>query len=95
MTTGRYICSGDRSLDHELLGAKMKSFSLAAPCGMRDPSSPSRDRTHAPCIWSADSQPLDCQGSPKIEVLISQGSPAPGTDGNMVGAQEMSVEGMN
>ena len=28
---------------------------LAAPCGMRDLSSPTRDRTRVPCIGSAES----------------------------------------
>ena len=34
-------------------------------CGMRtESSSPARDRTQAPCIGSAESYPLDHQGSP-------------------------------
>ena len=37
---------------------------LAAHYGMRDPSSPTRDWTHALCSGSMDAQPLDHQGSP-------------------------------
>ena len=37
---------------------------LAAPCSMWDLSSPTRDRTRVPCSGSAESQPLDHQGSP-------------------------------
>ena len=33
-------------------------------CGIPDPSSPTRDRTWAPCIGSLESQPLDHPGSP-------------------------------
>ena len=36
-----------------------------AMCAMRDLSSPTRDQTHAPCSGSAESQPLDGQGSPR------------------------------
>ena len=32
--------------------------------GMQDVSSPTRDRTHAPCTGITESQPLDHQGSP-------------------------------
>ena len=39
-------------------------FSLAVPRGMWDLSSPTRDRTHTPCLGSVESQPLDHQGSP-------------------------------
>ena len=39
-------------------------FFLAALHSMWDPSSPTRDRTRVPCIGSAESQPLDRQGSP-------------------------------
>ena len=31
---------------------------------MRDLSSLTRDQTHAPCVGSTESQPLDRQGSP-------------------------------
>ena len=37
---------------------------LAVPHGMWDLISPARDRTHAPCIGSAESSPVDLQGSP-------------------------------
>ena len=43
--------------------AKTLQF-LAAHYGMRDPSSPTRDWTHALCSGSMDAQPLDHQGSP-------------------------------
>ena len=39
-------------------------FFLAVPHGMWDLSSPTSDRTYIPCIGSAESQPLDFQGSP-------------------------------
>ena len=39
-------------------------FFLAMLHGMQDLSSPTRDQTHAPCIGSTESQPLDHQGSP-------------------------------
>ena len=39
-------------------------FFLAMPHGMWDLSSPTRDRTCAPCSGSMKSQPLDGQGSP-------------------------------
>ena len=41
-------------------------YFLAVLCGMRDPSSPTRDRTHAPHVGSPESQPLDLQGSPNL-----------------------------
>ena len=37
---------------------------LASPLGLGDLSSPTRDRTQAPCSVSAKSYPLDCQGIP-------------------------------
>ena len=37
-------------------------------CGLQDLSSPTRDRTHAPCSGSTESYPLDHQGSPVREV---------------------------
>ena len=39
-------------------------FWLCVPCGVWDLSSPAKDRTCAPCSRSAESLPLDCQGSP-------------------------------
>ena len=39
-------------------------FFLAAPRGMQNLSSLIRDQTHAPCRGSAESSPLDHQGSP-------------------------------
>ena len=39
-------------------------FDFGQPSGMWDPSSRTRDRTHAPCSGSTASQPLDHQGSP-------------------------------
>ena len=39
-------------------------FCLVVPCGMQDLSFPTRDWTCAPCSRSAESYPLDCQGSP-------------------------------
>ena len=44
-------------------------YFLAALCSMGDPSSPTRDRTHAPCIGSAESLPLDFQGRSPREYL--------------------------
>ena len=41
-------------------------FFFFAMWSMWDPSSPTRDWTHAPCIGSSKSQPLDCQGSPSL-----------------------------
>ena len=41
-------------------------FILAVPCSMRDLSSPTRDRTRAPSNGSAESSPLDRQGSPGV-----------------------------
>ena len=38
-------------------------FSLAAPRSMWDLSFPTADGTHAPYTGSAESLPLDCQGS--------------------------------
>ena len=40
-------------------------FVLFWPCDMRDLSSPTRDRTWAPCSGSAESWPLDRRGSPR------------------------------
>ena len=42
---------------------------LAVPCSMHDLSSPTRDRTRAPCGGSMESSPLDHQGSPWNTVL--------------------------
>lgn len=39
--------------------------------GMWDVGSPTRVRTHAPCIGSAESQPLDSQGSPNVSFLLT------------------------
>ena len=41
-----------------------KFFFLASLHSMRNLSSPTRDWTHAPCIGSPESQPLDHQGIP-------------------------------
>ena len=38
---------------------------------MWDPSSPTRDRTCTPRGGSMESQPLDCQGSPWVVLLLS------------------------
>ena len=35
------------------------------PCGLWDPSSPTRDQIQAPCSGSTESQPLDHQGIPE------------------------------
>ena len=42
---------------------------LAVPGSMHDLSSPTRDRTRAPCGGSMESSPLDHQGSPWNTVL--------------------------
>ena len=42
---------------------------LAALCGIQDLSSPVRDQTCAPCLGSAESSPLDYQGSPLCYTL--------------------------
>ena len=39
-------------------------FFFFVPYNIRDLNSPTRDWTHVPCIGSAESQPLDSQGSP-------------------------------
>ncbi|KAJ8793066.1 hypothetical protein J1605_003743 [Eschrichtius robustus] len=42
---------------------------------MRDLSTPPRDQTQAPCGGSAESKPLDCQGSPKrtrVQALVRE-----------------------
>ena len=43
---------------------------LVVAC-MQDSSSPTRDRTQAPCIGSTESYPLDHQGSPLSGYLLS------------------------
>ena len=45
-------------------------FILAATHATWDLSSPTRDWTHAPCIGSLESKPLDCQGSPGCMYLF-------------------------
>ena len=45
-------------------------FFLAAPHGLQDLSSPTRDRACTPCSGSEESQPLGCQGSPCVDILI-------------------------
>ena len=42
------------------------SFFFLAMWSMWDLSSPTRDRTQAPCIGGSESQPLDRQGSPSL-----------------------------
>lgn len=44
----------------------MISFFSAVPCRVRDLRSLTRDRTCTPCSGSAESQPLDHQGSPSM-----------------------------
>lgn len=39
------------------------------PCGMHDPSSQTRNRTHAPCDGSAVFQPLGHQEVPSMSIL--------------------------
>ena len=46
-------------------------FILAVTCGMWDPSSLTGDRTRAPCIGSAESQPLDHKGS-LLEAFLNE-----------------------
>ena len=50
-------------------GARLFFFS-AALHGVWDLSSPTRDQTRIPCIGSAESQPLDHQGSPDARFYI-------------------------
>ena len=45
------------------------------PCDMWDPGSPTKDWTHVPLYWKADSQKLDHQGSPRSWFLSVRGSP--------------------
>ena len=45
-------------------------FSLALPCSMWDPSSPARVPASASCSRSAESEPLDYQGSPQKFVFL-------------------------
>ena len=40
------------------------------PHGIQDLSSPTRDRTRAPCSGSAESEPLDGQGIPKGRLIL-------------------------
>ena len=44
---------------------------FATPHSMGDLSSLNRDGTHAPCTGRAESQPLDCQRSPRHIFLIA------------------------
>ena len=44
-------------------------FYLVTLYGTRDLRSPTRDRTHAPCTGSMESQPLEHQGSPSLDLL--------------------------
>ena len=46
-------------------------FFFAMPLSMQDPSSPTRDQTHAPCIGCSKSQPLAHQGSSQRDILKS------------------------
>ena len=46
-------------------------FLLAVPCGIQDLSSPTRDRTRAPCGGSVQSWPLDRQGISRGQNLNS------------------------
>ena len=45
-------------------------YFLAALCGMWDLSLLTRDGTRIPCIGSAESQPLDHQGSPLASISL-------------------------
>ena len=45
------------------------NLSSATSPGMWDLNSPIRDPTCATCIWSSESKPLDCQGSPTTNIL--------------------------
>ena len=47
----------------------------AAPCSIWDISSSTRDRTRAPYIGSAESQPLDHQGIPHVTWFFSSFKP--------------------
>ena len=42
-------------------------FFFAVPCSMQDLGFPTGNQTCAPCIGSAESTPLDCQGLFKVE----------------------------
>ena len=44
---------------------------FAMPLSMQDPSSPTRDQTHAPCFGCSKSQPLDHQGGSQRHILKS------------------------
>ena len=52
----------------------MIHFFLAKPRSIWDLSSPTKDRTHASCIGSVESKPLDCQGSPETSFYWNQWS---------------------
>ena len=71
----RFPCS-------EVSGRKLLFFVVVGHAVMWDPSSLSRDQTRAPCSGSAESQPLDHQGSPrnllKWASCVSFWSPLPG-----------------
>ena len=45
----------------------LKIYFLATLRGVWDLSSPTRDRICTHCIGSTESQPLDCQGSPRLK----------------------------
>ena len=47
-------------------------FFLAVLHGIWKLSSLTRDWIHSPCIGSAESEPLDCQGSPKDECFLKR-----------------------
>ena len=54
----------------ELLSCDMQALSCGTHAGS---SSPTRDQTWAPCIRSAESYPLDHQGSPNFYFLKPPG----------------------
>ena len=49
-------------------------FFLAVICGMQDPNSLIRNRTHVPCIASTESEPLDCQGNLSFTTFTAVGN---------------------
>ena len=53
-------------------GLLVAARGLLLSCGMHaGSSSPTRDRTRAPCIGSMESYPLDHQGSPSIILIFN------------------------
>ena len=66
-------------IDSFHLAPDIPGFKTESPLDMRHCmqvlSSPTRDRTHAPCGGSTELQLLDCQGVPQLSILIKMYKP--------------------